>query len=256
MIYLLGGNGFVGSGFARACESAGREYKIINRQNYESFIGKKCNILILAAGNSKKYLASQDPTADFDASVRSVRSSLAHFPCETCVLISSADVYPDSAFPSSTVENHEINPSAITPYGFHKYLAELCVRHSSKRWLVFRCGGFVGPLMKKNAIYDILHGEALWLHAESELQYIHTDNSAAIVFQLIDLGIRNEIFNLSAMGVVKLFEVMQWTGRHISARIDSPRIRCELDLSKVSAFVNLPDTRSTVRQYIDSVIKS
>jgi len=97
MIYILGGQGFIGSGIASACESAGREYTIVDLHNYESFRGKKCRILINAAGNSKKFLTAQDPIRDFDASVRSVRTSLVDFACEKYVLISSAAVYPDSS---------------------------------------------------------------------------------------------------------------------------------------------------------------
>jgi nucleoside-diphosphate-sugar epimerase len=33
MIFVIGGNGFVGSAFGRACETAGREYAVITRQN-------------------------------------------------------------------------------------------------------------------------------------------------------------------------------------------------------------------------------
>jgi len=252
MIYILGGQGFIGSGIAKTCESAGRECTIVDLHNYESFRGKKCRILINAAGNSKKFLAAQDPIKDFDASVRSVRASLVDFTCQTYVLISSADVYPDSSCPAATIEDQDLNPSQMTPYGFHKYVAELYVRHCAKEWLVLRGGGFVGPSLKKNAIYDILHGGPLWLDPESELQYIHTHQFAALILQLLDLGIKNEIFNLSATGVVKLSEAMKWAERNIPVQSNSPRVRCELNLSKVSAYVDLPDTRSTVRKFVES----
>jgi len=110
----------------------------------------------------------------------------------------------------------------------------------------------VGPSLKKNAIYDILHGGPLWLDRESELQYIHTYQFAALILQLLNLGITNKIFNLSATGVVKISEAMKWAERNIPVQSNSPRIRCELNLSKVSAYVNLPDTRSTVRKFMES----
>jgi nucleoside-diphosphate-sugar epimerase len=168
------------------------------------------------------------------------------------VLLSSADVYPDSSSPLSTLENQNLDPAAMTPYGFHKYLAELCVRHAAKRWLVIRGGGFVGPFMKKNAIYDILHGGPLWLHADSELQYIHTEQAAAMVLQLVDRDIVNEVFNLSATGTVKLSEVIHWTKSSVSANPDSPRFRCELNLAKISGHLTLPETSSVVREFVAS----
>jgi len=51
---------------------------------------------------------------------------------------------------------------------------------------------------------------------------------------------------------VKLSEAMKWAERNIPVQSNSPRVRCELNLSKVSAYVDLPDTRSTVRKFVES----
>jgi nucleoside-diphosphate-sugar epimerase len=250
MIFILGGKGFVGSGYARVCEASGRKYQVIDRGNYASFVGQHCDVLINAAGNSKKFLARQNPVADFDTSVRAVHASLVDFCCDTYVLVSSADVYPDSSSPATTSESQFLEVPEMSPYGFHKYLAELCVRHAAKRWIIARCGGFVGPLMKKNPIYDILHGGPLWLAPESELQYIHTDQAAKIIMDLADRGITKEILNVCGAGVVRLSNVMQWAKREVPIHSGSPRFRCELDLAKASALVDLPTSESVVREFV------
>lgn len=252
MIFILGGNGFIGSAITRACQAAGMEHQIIDRKNYASKIGARCDVFVNAAGNSRKYFAAEKPIEDFDASVRSVRSSLVDFRYETYVLISSADVYPDSSSPMVTNEDQSLEPSRMTPYGFHKYLAELCVQHGARRWLILRGGGFVGPLMKKNAIYDILHGGPLWLDKESELQYIHTDQAASAVFHLLKSGIVNQVFNLSAKGVVRLSDVVQWAGGAVVVKENSPRIRCELNLDRISACMDLPNSSAVVRRFVES----
>jgi nucleoside-diphosphate-sugar epimerase len=250
MIFILGGNGFVGSAFARLCRDRGLEFAIIDRSNYSQFVGRNCDIFINAAGNSKKFLTRQTPLLDFDASVRTVRASLNDFPCNTYVLISSADVYPDSSSTQTTSESQFLDVAKMTPYGFHKHLAELCVRHSASRWLIARCGGFVGPLIKKNPIFDIINGGPLWISEESELQYIHTDQSASIILGLVHLGIQNEIFNISGSGVVRLSKVMEWTSRSVLVSPDSPFFRCEMNLDKVSSFLQLPETQTVVRDFI------
>lgn len=250
MIFIIGGRGFVGSAFARVCTALGREFSIIDRLNYEDFVGRRCDILVNANGNSKKYLAQQDPLGDFDASVRSVRASLVDFKYDQYVYLSSCDVYPDCSSPRTTVEQAELDISRQSPYGFHKYLAEKCVQHVASSWLIIRFGGFVGPGLRKNAIYDILAGGPLWVSAESELQFMHTDQAASIVLSIADSGIRNDVFNVCGRGVVRLREVMDWAGREVTVQPASPLVRYEVNIEKISALVEVPCTRSVVREFV------
>lgn len=250
MIFILGGKGLVGSAFVRWCERNGRPYRVINRQEYASCIGQACDLLINANGNSRKLLATTDPIADFDANVRSVRASLSDFRFRKYVYISSCDVYPDCSSPDTTCESLTPDPAAQSPYGFHKYIGEACVRHSAADWLIFRFGGFVGPGLKKNAVYDVLRGGPLFLDPASELQFLHTDKAAEIVMRVAEMGAGREIFNLCGAGLVSLEEVMQTAGGPVTVQPGSPRVRYEIDLRKISALVDLPETRSTVLDFV------
>ena len=82
MVFLIGGRGLVGSALARQCEAQGLPFAILDRESYPRYRGQSCSLLINANGNSPKPLAVSDPLADFDASVRSVRASLADFRCQ------------------------------------------------------------------------------------------------------------------------------------------------------------------------------
>src|SRR5262249_37848750 len=175
LIFIIGGRGLVGSAFVRLFESTGQPHAVIQRDNYNDFAGQRCDVLINANGNSSKPLARNNPLADFEASVRSVRASLIDFQFDRYVLLSSCDVYPDCSSPAVTGEDQPIDVARQSPYGFHKYLAEQCVAHAAPGSLILRCGGFVGPGLRKNAIYDILHGGTLYLDPASELQFLHTD---------------------------------------------------------------------------------
>jgi nucleoside-diphosphate-sugar epimerase len=250
MIFVVGGNGFVGSAFVRACRASGREHAVITRENYADFRGQPCSVLINANGNSKKFLAAREPLADFDQSVRSVRASLVDFAYDTYVFLSSGDVYPDCSRPELTREATVIDPARQSPYGFHKLLAEMCVRHAARKHLIFRMGGFVGPGLRKNPIYDILHGGPLWLHADSELQFLHTDALAATVLELLDRGVRNETFNIGGKGVIGLREVIDAVGMPVTINQPAPQLRYEINLEKISSLVNSPESRRSVLEFV------
>ena len=249
MIFLIGGRGLVGSAFARQCEAQGLPYAILDRESYPIYRGRSCRLLINANGNSRKPLAVSDPLADFDASVRSVRASLVDFQFERYVHLSSCDVYPDCSSPETTQESVAPDISRQSPYGFHKYLAEQCVQHAAADWQIFRLGGFVGPGLKKNAIFDILHGGPLWLDPASELQFLHTDDAARIVLQLAHSGPGREVFNLCGKGTVALSDVMASTGLEVPVKPNSPRVRYAVSIEKLNRLAEIPDTRSTVLRF-------
>jgi nucleoside-diphosphate-sugar epimerase len=253
MIYILGGEGFVGSGFVRLFRKLGLEYKVINRDNYQTLIGSFCDVFINANGNSSKILAKREPLADFDANVRVTRTVLEDFICGFYIHLSSCDVYADCSAPETTREDAPLDLRRQSPYGFHKLLAEQCVRHRCENWIVLRQGGFVGPGMKKNAVYDILYGDKLWLNPESELQFLHTDDSAAIIWSLYNQGLRNEIFNVCGAGLVKLSEVIRWSGRKVDVTEDSPVVRYEVGIDKVSRYAAMPATSVTVKSFVEKV---
>ena len=256
MIFILGGNGFVGSAFTRLCQATGREHAVLTRQNYEQYRGQACQVFINANGNSKKFLPRDQPLLDFDMSVRSVRSSLVDFRYDCYVHLSSCDVYPDCSTPETTREDAPIDVSRQSPYGFHKYLAEQCVRHAAPRHLIFRMGGFVGPGLRKNAIFDILHGGPLWLHPDSELQFLHTDRLAEIVLQLADSAVPSDTFNICGRGTVRLGEVMRWAGRPVPIRDAAPKVCYAISLCKVAALAGLPETAMSVKEYVLQTLQS
>lgn len=255
MIFILGGRGFVGSAFARHCQAQGRECTIIDRDNYASLVGHSCDIFVNANGNSSKPLAQKEPLREFDASVRTVRSSLIDFRFNTYIHLSSCDVYPDCTAPETTREDQALDVSRQSPYGFHKFLAEQCVRHAAPRWIILRMGGFVGPGLRKNAIYDILHGPKLWLHPDSELQYMPTDSLAAAALGLAAAGHVNEVFNTCGRGLVKLADVMRWAGREVPIDPAAKRVRYEVGIAKIEQVMPMPPTDASVRAFVESSLQ-
>jgi nucleoside-diphosphate-sugar epimerase len=251
MIFIVGGKGFLGSAFVRYCNAQNLPHTVIELDNYGQYVGANCDVLINANGNSKKYLAQQDPLAEFDLSVRSVYASLQDFKCGLYIYLSSCDVYPDSTAPETSKEDLVIDPTRQTTYGFHKYLAEQCVRKWSKTWLILRLGGFVGPGLRKNAIYDLLRGDPLWVDPASEFQYMHTDDLPQIALSLAqDRTALNEVFNVTGMGVISPAEAARLLDVPVRARPGSPQVRYEACLQKLASRTVVPSTRLSVERFL------
>ena len=257
MIYLLGGEGFVGSAYARLLESRGIEHKVITRANYDNFRGTACDVLINANGNSRKYMANRDPLWEFDASVRSTAESLASFKAEKYILLSSGDVYPDQSNPELTQEDLPIDVSRVSRYGVHKYLGEKLVQGAQKNWLVFRMGGFVGPGLKKNAVYDMLHNDPVWLDPESQLQFISTNQAADIILNIVESNANQEIINIGALETIKLIDLHKKINSESVFQENAPLVRYELCLEKLQSLAKspLPTSDDEVNTFLDSALK-
>ncbi|MEQ1809234.1 MAG: NAD(P)-dependent oxidoreductase [Terricaulis sp.] len=252
MIFILGGNGFVGSAYARLLAATGVSHTVITRENYGALVGAECDVLINANGNSKKFLAARDPKAEFGASVSSVVASLTDFKASKYVYLSTGDVYPQQHSPEVTREDQALDTGAMSRYGLHKYLAEQYVRATHPNWLVFRMGGFVGPGMKKNAIFDILNGPQIWLAPDSELQFISTDTAARLVWGLAASDLSKETINLGSRGVVRVGDIRDHVGSATPYGPDAQRVRFELNLDKLGGLVGdqLPTTEHETAAFL------
>ena len=253
MIFLLGGEGFIGSAYARFFQLNKIKFEVITRSNYNRLTGSSCNLFINANGNSKKYLANNDPKSEFQYSVTSVKNSLIDFKFKKYIFLSTSDIYPDCSNPSFSKEDSVLNVMEQSAYGFHKYLAEQCVQNYANDWLIIRQGGFVGHGLKKNPVYDILFTNKIWIHPESELQFINTDTSAQLVMELVDLDISNQIINLTSKGVIMLKEIIRLFNKEIEYDESLVPIKYEISTEKASRYLNLPNTSDVITDFLKTI---
>ncbi len=252
---VIGGNGFVGSAFSRFLERESVDYSVIGRDNYRDFVGKKFDVLVNANGNSKKFLAKENPLQEFSDTVVSVQRSLLDFEYSTYVLCSTVDVYNNLRDPRFNREDADIDPAAISKYGLHKLLAEKLVMNYAKSWLIFRFGGFVGPGLKKNSIYDLLNRVPLRVNVDSAYQYLPTDFAAEAVFKILSGKFENQIFNLCGNGVVSLREVIESVFPNYTAEYfgeNPPVERYEINIEKISRHISVPNTKDSVFGFVKS----
>jgi nucleoside-diphosphate-sugar epimerase len=249
-IAILGGRGFVGSAFVRACKARDISPVVIGREESEGLTGSQFDVLVNANGNSSKILATRDPIEDFDKSVRRVRRSLIEFESGVYVYLSTCDVYPDCSSAETTREDSAIRVADQSAYGFHKWIAEETVRHAAGRWLIFRLGGMVGPGLRKNAVFDVLNGGPVWLDPGSRLQFMVTDRVAGIVLDLVERGIQGRTLNLCGKGTVRVRDMMEWSGRNVSVSPGAPLVTYDVSTAAIAALASIPSTEETVREFI------
>jgi nucleoside-diphosphate-sugar epimerase len=251
---VVGASGFLGSAVVAEAMARGFAVVSVTRDNYQQNVGSEADLLINAAGNSRKFLDTQDPAKGFDLSVGSVMRVLKDFHYGHYVQLSSGAIYPSEGNSAFNSEDIALQAEQMTHYGFHKWMAEQLVRHYAPRYMILRLGGFVGPALKKNVVYDLLTGGQVFVHPDSEFQFMDSRDMARCLFDLCELAQPNGVMNLSASGTVSVRQIAEWTGVGVADQADSmPLVRAELNLGKVSGCLELPKTQETVKRFINEV---
>ena len=99
---VLGAKGFIGSASVACAQRLGLEVVAVVPGNYDALCGARADVLINAAGNSRKYLDAKEPVTGFDLSVSTVMRILHDFQYDYFVHLSSGAVYPRKTIQSST----------------------------------------------------------------------------------------------------------------------------------------------------------
>jgi hypothetical protein len=150
---LIGHTGFVGGFLA----SRGHFDLKINRENLGELHGRDLERVVCAGLPAAKWLANQDPGAD-QANMLRLCEALKGVGAQRFVLISTIDVYPrtrdaDEDFDCATLPNHA--------YGRHRLAFEDFVRDRFPHALILRLPAVFGPGLRKNVLFDLMHGHQL-----------------------------------------------------------------------------------------------
>ncbi len=262
MIFLFGYKGFVGTGISSFLAEQRIPFVGIDRENYNDYKGKPCDLFINAAGNSAKRLAAQNPQLDFQKNVLDTFATLQDFPCKKYVYLSTIDVYANVTDKKKSEESMSgflvtsENKSALSNYGFHKLIAEQLVKQYANSFLILRLGGMVGPNLKKNAVFDLLHNQ-LFVNPLSEYQYLHTFDVAKIILEISNpKELTNETINLCGDGTVSPAEI----ANHLNVSIQenwktNKQEKYEINIDKLKSFIDVPKTKKTVFDFVDAYKK-
>lgn len=228
MNVVIGCDGFIGSNLCKDLNCVG-----ISKENYNENIGNY-DVIINANGNSSKILPEHDPILGFDLNVRNTLKTVVDFKFDTYIYLSSCEVYGNG----ETSEDVIINIPSLSRYALSKYLAECVVKNYCKRWIILRLNGVIGPNLKKGAIFDILHGDKLWISDESQFQLIHTKYISELVTLLINKGIANEIINVTGIDSIMLKNLNY---REIECP-ECPTFIHQFNVNKANSFLKIPSS--------------
>lgn len=146
---VIGATGFVGGTLARTL----RVDAAYHSRNIETIAGRRYDLIVCAGAPAEKWRANQQPDAD-RTTIQRLIDALATVDASRVVLISTVDVF---GTPSGVDEDTPVERAAATPYGRHRYDLERSVA-GRFRHTILRLPALFGPGLKKNLVFDLLHG--------------------------------------------------------------------------------------------------
>jgi hypothetical protein len=149
---LVGHTGFVGSNLLRQA----RFDDCFNSRTITQIRGRSYDLLVCAGLPAAKWIANREPEAD-RANMLALSAHLSEVEAREVVLVSTVDVY---AVPFG-VDERTRTELAAHPYGAHRLEFERLVRSQFARVTVVRLPALFGPGLRKNVLYDLLHGNQL-----------------------------------------------------------------------------------------------
>lgn len=250
MIFLIGGNGLVGSGFKRYFKKNKIPFKNIKRNNKKNFFKKKCDLLIDCNGNGSKRFGIENPIKDFKASVESVIENLYKIKFKKYLYISSCQVYQNLKFEKLTKEDAASLNSNINSYGYNKLISENYIKMHSRKYLIIRLPYVIGPMLKRNPFYDLLYQKRSFISLNSKINCIHTDSIASICMKLVKKKV-NGIYNIGSKNTIKVGEIIKLLNlkkREIKSNNQTIDIN-NINLKKIKKIINLPDIFNEAKKY-------
>jgi len=125
--------------------------------NINDIDGKTFDMIVCAAAPAQKWIANRHPLADRE-NIDILLSHLKTVTCETFILISTVDVFKE---PIGVDEDTFVDEDGLHAYGLHRRLLEKFVQSHFTNHLIVRLPGLVGPGLRKNVVFDFLHGNNL-----------------------------------------------------------------------------------------------
>lgn len=179
---LIGHTGLVGGNLVRQAVFT----DCYNSRNIEAIAGQSFDLVACAGAPAVKWLANQEPKADWENLKRLMRC-IETVNARTFVLFSTVDVFPN---PVEVDEYSRIDEERQQPYGRHRFQLERFVAERFVGALIIRLPGLFGPGLKKNVIFDLLHGNNLQaIDARARFQFYDLHSLWRDVGRFLDANI-------------------------------------------------------------------
>lgn len=184
-ICVLGQNGFIGH---TVLELLRQKHDVVSEP-------QPCEVLVNCAGFSHMYEAKRNPDK-MKAVEDVVFDRIKAVPCERIIHLSTIYV--------------KTNPQE--PYSQVKRMVEERLLAAYPQALILRLGSMLGPGLRKNAVYDLIHDDPLWVTPDSLYTYISTEDVARIVVCLIDHP-RSGFLDVGGSEPIRISDVAELMGK-------------------------------------------
>lgn len=227
-IGVLGAKGFLGSRLVDVLPNV----TPITRENYDEHRGKTFDVFINVAGNKFNYWANQFPNEDFKASTLPVYNSLFDFKINKYIFMSSIAVYDCNSH-----------------YGFNKILSEDIIKRHAADYIILRCCSVIDKSSDKGIISDAVNSNPLFVSSESKIQFITRDALANIIKTLINLDIKNDLFNVGGIGAIRIGDIETVIGKDVLYQDGAQERHYEMDVCELATIVKL----KTSYEYVEDI---
>lgn len=184
MSILVGSTGFVGGHLAT---SHPFELKF-NSKNILAINGRDTDLLVFAGLPGEKWRANANPIEDW-GNMASLAQLISTVRARKAILISTIDVYGNA---NEVDETRAPSYEGIEKYGVNRAWFEVFFRSHFSNHLIIRLPALYAPDLKKNLVYDLLHGRQEHIekvNAYSTFQWF----DIRLIWSVINQAITNEI---------------------------------------------------------------
>jgi nucleoside-diphosphate-sugar epimerase len=173
---LVGSTGFVGSQLLGM-----HEFDLaVHRPDVATLRDRELDLLVCAGLPAAKWQANADPGADWE-NMAGLAATLATVRAQRAVLISTIDVYQPAV---SVDESVPATFNGAGAYGTHRAWFESFFQARFPGALVLRLPGLFGPGLRKNLVFDLLHGRSeqyVGMNPQSRFQFFDTTKAWQVI---------------------------------------------------------------------------
>jgi nucleoside-diphosphate-sugar epimerase len=252
---IIGADGFVGRALINILSATGETCVALGRD--DPLPTARFDVVIDCNGEGRRFWCNENPDGSYQRNVETVAAKLAALETETYVYISTVDVYGAGRGEQSTSrEDVAIKVDVLDVYGRHKYEAERLVLERASRALVLRCGTLIGPGLKKNPVFDLLHDAPLRMTADSTLNLLRIETLGAVLMRLLQDGTTG-VYNVAASRSMPVSQIrlMIAERRGINPN-DMPEhpeqveMFYDVNVDKLSAMIDVPASDAALHSFL------
>ncbi|TAM60808.1 pyridine nucleotide transhydrogenase [Rhodanobacter denitrificans] len=241
---LVGFSGFVGGTLLKQAA-----FEALYRStNIGDIRDKEFETLVCAGASAKKWVANQDPEADWKG-IAQLTDHLGSIRCKRFVLISTVDVFES---PIGVDEGSTVEESGLHAYGSHRRWLEKFVESHFPEHLIVRLPGLVGPGLQKNVIFDFLNNNNLHaIDSRNVFQFYPMVNLWFDIQVALNAGLR--LVHLTSEPVCVSAVASEGFGRNFKNVLDGTPVGYDMRTLHASLFAGAGAYQYSAREAIQAV---